>query len=221
MNENIKLKDIYNSIREYIIVTMTTLPIILLIYYVKGLYPFGNNSIIYADMVQQIAPFYYNFFDIIKGSSSIFYDFNTAMGFNMFSTISGYFLSPFSYIVLLFKRENIILAINIVFMAKVIGCGLSCTWIIKKYFSNIKTYWVVFLSLLYAFSSYNLIMYQIINWLDIVIIFPILLVSLKNLLDNRKIILYISTLALVILMSYQVGFMIILFVLFTSAIYMK
>lgn len=221
MDDNKYMSFKFRNQKEYIITSIIIMVSILIIYYLKGLYPFGNNSILYADMVQQTAPFYYNFFDIIKGNASIFYDFNTAMGFNIFSTISGYFLSPFSYIILLFERENIISAINIVFMTKVTACGLSCTWLLKKYFNNIKTYWIVFLSLLYAFSSYNLIMYQIINWLDVVIIFPILLVSLRNLLDNRKIILYISTLALVILMSYQVGFMIILFVLFTSAIYMK
>ncbi|WP_111931015.1 YfhO family protein [Clostridium tertium] len=217
--KNISLK--LRNIQAYIITSIIIIVLMLFIYYLKGLYPFGSNSIIYADMVQQTAPFYYNFFDIIKGNSNIFYDFNTAMGFNIFSTISGYFLSPFSYIILLFKRENIILAINIVFMAKIIGCGLSCTWILRKYFNSIKTYWVVFLSLLYAFSSYNLIMYQIINWLDIVIIFPILLVSLRNLLDNKKIVVYTITLTYIMLMSYQLGFMVILFILFISAVYIK
>lgn len=220
-NSIIKLKSIISQKCSYIYVLICILAVMGYSYYLKELYPFGNNSIIYADMVQQTAPFYYNFFNIIKGSASIFYDFNTAMGFNIFSSISGYFLSPFSYIILLFDRENIILAINIVLIAKITGCGLSCTWMLKKCFNNIKTYWVVFLSLLYAFSSYNLIMYQIINWLDIVIIFPILLVSLRNLLDNKKIISYIITLTLIMLISYQVGYMVILFILFTSAVYMK
>lgn len=220
-NSIIKLKSIISQKCSYIYVVICVLAVMGYTYYLKELYPFGSNSIIYADMVQQTAPFYYNFFDIIKGNANIFYDFNTAMGFNIFSTISGYFLSPFSYIILLFKRENIILAINIVFMAKIIGCGLSCTWILRKYFNSIKTYWVVFLSLLYAFSSYNLIMYQIINWLDIVIIFPILLVSLRNLLDNKKIVVYTITLTYIMLMSYQLGFMVILFILFISAVYIK
>lgn len=215
--KELKLK----NINEYIFTTTIIIVCMLFIYYTKGLYPFGNNSVVYADMVQQTAPFYYNFFDIMKGDSSIFYDFNTAMGFNTFSTMSGYFLSPFSYIILLFKRENILQAINIVLMGKLICCGLSCNWILKKYFKNIKVYWIVFLSLLYAFSSYNLIMYQIINWLDIVIIFPILIVALKNLLDNKKLIPYIVTLALITLISYQVAFMVILFILFMSAIYMN
>lgn len=219
MYKNISLK--LRNIQEYIITSIIIIVLMLFIYYLKALYPFGNNPIIYADMIQQTTPFYYKFFDIIKGDASIFYDFNTAMGFNIFSTISGYFLSPFSYIILLFQRENIFLAINIVLMSKFIGCGLSCTWILKKYFYNLKTFWVVFLSLLYAFSSYNLIMYQIINWLDIVIIFPILLVFLKNLLDNKKVIPYMISLTLIMLMSYQLGFMVILFILFTSAVYMK
>ncbi len=222
MNNSInKLKSSISRNYIYIYVAISILLVMGYSFYLKGLYPFGSNSIIYADMIQQTAPFYYKFFDIIKGNSSIFYDFNTSMGFNIFSTISGYFLSPFSYIILLFKRENIILAINIVFMAKIIGCGLSCTWMLKKYFNNIKTYWVIFLSLLYAFSSYNIIMYQIINWLDIVIIFPILLVSLKKLLDDKRITSYTIALTFIILMSYQLGYMIVLCILFTSSVYIK
>ena len=210
---------IYKNNRLYIVLIMLIIIIISTIYTLKGLYPFGDNSIVYGDMVQQTAPFYYNFYDVIKGSSNLFTDLRTAMSFNIYSTVSTYFLSPFSYIILLFKRENILQAINIVLMFKIVFCGISCTWMLKKLFKNISNYWIVILSLLYAFNSYNLIMYQIINWLDIVIIFPVFIIALKGLLDNKKMSLYTITLSIIICFSYQIAFMILIFTLLISLVY--
>lgn len=212
-------KNIFKNNRLYIVITILIIMFISGIYSLKGLYPFGDNSIVYGDMVQQTAPFYYKFYEAIKGNSSVFYDFTSAMGFNIFGTISTYFLSPFSYIILLFQRENILQAINIVFLFKNVFCGISCTWMLKKLFKNISNYWIVILSLLYAFNSYNLIMYQIINWLDIVIVFPIFLFALKSLLDNSKIARYIITLSIIICFSYQIAFMVLIFTLIISYIY--
>lgn len=205
--------------KSYIYASILCSAVILLNYLLKGVYPFGDNSIVYGDMVQQTAPFYYNFYDVIKGSSNIFIDIRTAMSFNIYSTVSTYFLSPFSYIILFFRRENILQAINIVFMIKIVFCGISCTWMLKKLFKNISNYWTVILSLLYSFNSYNLIMYQIINWLDIVIIFPIFLVALKRLLDDKRVNLYIISLSIIICFSYQIAFMVLIFTLLISLVY--
>ncbi len=206
----------YNT---YLKVTILIIMIFLFVYYLKGLYPFGENSIVYGDMAQQTAAFYYNFYDVIKGSSSIFIDMNTAMSFNVYSTMLTYFISPFTYIILLFSRENILQAINIVFLFKIIFCGISCIWMLKKLSKNISDYWIVILSLLYAFNSYNLIMYQIISWLDIVIIFPIFLVALKRLLDDKRVSLYIISLSIIICFSYQIAFMVLIFTLLISLVY--
>ena len=206
----------YNT---YLKVTILIIMIFLFVYYLKGLYPFGENSIVYGDMAQQTAAFYYNFYDVIKGSSSIFIDMNTAMSFNVYSTMLTYFISPFTYIILLFSRENILQAINIVFLFKIIFCGISCIWMLKKLSKNISDYWIVILSLLYAFNSYNLIMYQIISWLDIVIIFPIFLVALKRLLDDKRVSLYFISLSIIICFSYQIAFMVLIFTLLISLVY--
>lgn len=215
-NINIRIR---NKNYLYFTISIIITLIIGAIYYSKGLYPFGDNSIAYGDMVQQTAPFYYKFYDIVKGNSSVFFDLNISMGFNSYNTILTYFLSPFSYIILLFRRENILQAINIVFMFKIVFCGLSCIWMLKKLFKSLSEFGIVLLSLLYAFNSYNLIMYQIINWLDIVIIFPVFLVALKMLLDNKKMRLYIITLSIIICFSYQIAFMVLIFTLLISLVY--
>lgn len=215
-NINIRIRN-----KKYLYFTISIIITVIIgtIYYSKGLYPFGDNSIAYGDMAQQTAAFYYNFYDVIKGSSSIFIDMKTAMSFNVYNTVLTYFISPFTYIILLFSRENILQAINIVFLFKIIFCGISCTWMLKKLFKNISDYWIVILSLLYAFNSYNLIMYQIISWLDIVIIFPIFLVALKKLLDDKRGSLYIISLSIIICFSYQIAFMVLIFTLLISLVY--
>ena len=61
--------------RYYLIVTIVTLLIISIVFLLKGIYPFGSNTLIYSDMYEQITSYLYYFYDAVKGSQSLLIDF--------------------------------------------------------------------------------------------------------------------------------------------------
>ena len=86
---------------KYIIPPVITLILFCIILAVKGIYPFGSNTIDYYDMGQQFVPFYYHLYDAMHGTKALFFDWYTALGINMASVSNCSNLSPFNLFFLL------------------------------------------------------------------------------------------------------------------------
>jgi len=204
----------------YIISTILVLAIFTFIFISKGIFPFGKNSLIWGDMHDQITAFYYHFYDSFKGSNSLFINFTTSGGINFFGILCYYILSPITFILLLFPREDIYLAVSIVVALKVLLSSLTCLYFIRSYFKKLPSSLSIFLSLCYAFSGYSLSMYQITPWFDVMYLFPLLMIGLKKVLDLEKPIWYIVVLTISLICSFYVSIMVIIFIFLSSYIYL-
>ena len=60
--------------KKYFISGLVVAVILLIVFLVKGMYPFGKNYIMWGDMYEQIVPMYYNFYDVIRNGKSILID---------------------------------------------------------------------------------------------------------------------------------------------------
>lgn len=208
------------KLKPYILTSIIVLGILTVIFLIKGIFPFGNNSLIWGDMHEQITAFYYHFYDSIYSSKSLLIDFSSSGGINFFGTLAYYILSPFNLVLLLFEREKIYLAVSIVIGLKILASSLTCLYFIKYYFKKIPSLLSVLLAIIYAFSGYSLIMYQITSWIDIMYIFPLIMIGLKKVLDLEKPTLYIITLTLSLIFCFYVSVMVIAFIFLTSFIYL-
>ena len=209
-----------NKKRPYIINALLVLAIFSFIFISKGIFPFGKNSLIWGDMHDQITAFYYHFYDSFRGTSSLFVNFTTSGGINFFGILCYYILSPITFILLLFPREDIYLAVSIVVALKILLSSLTCLYFIKSYYKKLPSSLSIFLALCYAFSGYSLSMYQITPWFDIMYLFPLLMIGLKKLLDLEKPIWYIVILTTSLVCNFYVSIMVIIFVFLSSYIYL-
>ena len=204
---------------KYFLTSMISLLIISLIFIVKGIFPFGNNSVIWSDMHEQVTAIYYHLRDAVYGGS-LLVNFNSGGAVNFIGIMAYYILSPFTAIILLFPRDMIPEAVSIIVALKVILSAVTCLFFVDRYFNKLKNYEKVLLSLLYAFSSYSLIMHVITGWMDVVYLFPLLMVGLKELLELKDKKLYIIILALSLILNYYLTIIVLLFVLIGSGIYL-
>lgn len=207
--------------KDYIIVGLIILAIFIVLFVLKGIFPFGQNTLIWGDMYDQVAAFYYHFYDVFMNGKSIFIDFSTSGSINFFGVMMYYLFSPLSFLVLLFPRDNIYQVISIIVVLKFILAGMSSLYLFKKFFPKLPNYVSIVLSLLYAFSGYNLIMYQIIGWLDVVYLFPLLLIGLKNVLDGKNNWLYIVTLVSCFATSFYITGLLLIIIVLASYLYIK
>ncbi|MBE6147124.1 MAG: hypothetical protein E7168_02185 [Firmicutes bacterium] len=206
--------------KPYIITSSLVIGIFFLIFISKGIYPFGENSLIWGDMHDQITAFYYHFYDCFKGSQSLFINFSTSGGINFLGILAYYILSPISFLVLLFPRDEIYLAVSIIVAFKILLSSLTCLYYIRFYFKKLPSMLSVLLAIIYAFSGYSLIMYQITPWIDVMYTFPILMIGLKKLLDLEKPVLYIVCLTYCLISSFYVSIMVVFFIFLSSFIYL-
>lgn len=201
---------------RFIIPSIITLLILLLLFYIQGLYPFRDNSIVQVDADYQFIPVLYRIYDFLHGNGSIIYD-DIGLGNNIYISmiIQGSIFSPVSLLLYFTSRDNIVNYFNIIVIVKM--CLLSLTtyiYINKKF--KINEYYKIVFSVLYSFCGWILLNYFNIMWLDSVILFPLIVMYLDDLIDNDKYMGYIITLGLSLIISYYISYFILLFILFYS-----
>ena len=208
------------KVKDYIYTILVVCFVLGTIFLIKGVYPFGKNSLIWGDMHDQITTFYYHLYDCVYGNNSLFVNFFTGGGINFLGIIAYYILSPFSLLVLLIPRSDIYLMVSVIIACKIITSSITCLYFLKTYFKNMPSLLHILLAIIYAFSGYSLMMYQITPWIDAMYMFPLIMIGLKKVLDLEKPTFYITTLTISLICSFYVSVMSIIFIFFVSFIYL-
>jgi len=204
---------------RFIVPSLITLGILLVLFYYQGLYPFSDNSIVQVDADYQFIPVLYRIYDFLHGNGNIIYD-DIGLGNNIYISmvIQGSLFSPLSLLLYFTSRTNIPCFFNILVIIKMCLISLTTYIYINKSFKVNEYYKIVF-SVLYAFSGWVLLNYFNIMWMDSLILFPLIVMYLNRLLNKGKYIGYIITLSMSLMISYYMSYFILLFILFYSFIY--
>ena len=204
---------------KFIIPSLITLGILLILFCYQDLYPFSDKSIVQVDADYQFIPVLYRIYDFLHGSGNIIYD-DIGLGNNIYISmvIQGSLFSPLNLLLYFTSRSNILCFFNILVIIKMCLISLTTYIYINKSFKVNEYYKIVF-SILYAFSGWILLNYFNIMWIDSVILFPLIIMYLNKLLDNGKYIGYVITLSLSLMISYYITYFILLFILFYSFVY--
>ena len=207
--------------RKYLISGAIVLLLLSVVYIAKNLYPYGKDYLIWGDLHSQVTAIYYNFYDIFHGGKSLLIDFSAGTATNLIATFAYYITSPFTFIVLLFKRINIPYAVNIIILLKFVFSAITFNIFIDKKFPKISNYYKVLFSVIYALSTYSLSFYIITGWIDVVYLFPLLLLGLSKLLEDEKPTLYITMLSISLINNFYISLMCIIFVFLSSIFYLR
>lgn len=122
--------------KNYFISGLVVAVILLIVFLVKGMYPFGKNYIMWGDMYEQIVQMYYNFYDVIRNGKSILIDYTGSVASSFISNFFYYISSSFTLLVLLFKRSNIPNVVNIIALLKKVLSTVTCNYFLDKSLKN-------------------------------------------------------------------------------------
>ena len=185
----------------------------LLLFGILDLYPAGGGSILMTDLYSQYAPLLYRFYDVVTGTKNPFLDFFVSGGANLYADTVNELANPVNYLLLLFGRDRIYLALNLLFLCYGVLSALSAHLFLLRCWPD-RRRWNTALSLCYAFSGYFAYNFQIIKWMLFPVLFPLFALALLRLVRKGKGGLYALLLAWQLVLSIQLGFMSLLFVLF-------
>jgi uncharacterized membrane protein YfhO len=180
-----------------------------------GLYPFGEDTISWCDMNQQVVPLLLDFKDILAGKSGFFLSFANGGGMNFWGVFFFFLASPFSFLVIFVEKTDLLGFMNVLTVLKLAACAFTANLYFRKACRNegLSRWTAGLLSLLYVFGAYGFLYYQNSIWLDEMYLFPLLLLSLEALLEKKKVGPYIATMTAVVVVNYYISYMVIAFVL--------
>ena len=190
-----------------------------LLFACNNIYPFGELSISWCDMDQQTIPLLCEFKDILSGKSDFWLSLANAGGMNFFGVYFFNLSSPFTYLIVFFEKSQMPLAVNILVLLKLALSAFTMALWLKSAVKGCNFIAVISLSVLYAFSGYAMMYYQILGWLDCYYLFPLLLLGLQNIAQKKSAVLYIVVLFLCIAMQFYIGYTIVLFICLYGAVY--
>lgn len=153
-------------------------PLIVMCLYIFALsqnevYPFGDKYTAASyDLSAQIAPFIEHLFDVFDGKSTLTFSYAILGGADVTGTFLYFFVSPFSFLFLIFGDGMVAHASSIVMLFKLATIALAGTWFAKKLFKGIPDYLCIAIGIVYAYCGYTFVSNTYINWMDFLIYLP-------------------------------------------------
>lgn len=186
---------------------------IYLIYFaVFGFYPFGERSIAWCDLEQQYVPLLMELRDILLGGGSLLLG-KGGGGMNLWGVILFFVSSPIGFLSVFADADKMIYFINILTVLKLAFSGASASLYFKSIFPKLPSSFNLLLSVTYTLSGYVMMYYQNNMWLDMMIVFPLLLLSMFRLCKTGKWGAYCALLSLTMLLNFYISYMIVLFIM--------
>ena len=214
-------KSLFQRVKLYAIPGLITCAVIVFIYIFKGIWPFGANRIDYFDNMQQVAPLYAHLWDWMHGKASLWFDWYTGFGTNVSMSISAFsMLSPFNLLLYLFPRTLILESISILTLVKMIFMAVAMYAYINKKYNSLSYNMKVVFSLMYTFCGYTVLYGSCFTpWMDIVALFPLLMLAYENMMQTGKKLFYIIMVAIIFIINYYLGAMSLVYIFLISGAY--
>ncbi len=198
------------------------MPVIILVFVfaLTEIYPFGEQQLAIIDMYHQYVPFLSELQTRLQGGGSLFYSWNSGGGCNFWCLMSYYGASPLNLLLILFPKALIMEGVTVILLIK-IGLSGSFMYIYLKNAYNpseliadrqagLKT---MLFACMYALCSYSIGYYWCIMWLDAVMLLPLCMLGLNRLIKDGRMALYSVTLALIVFCNYYIAIMVCIFIL--------
>lgn len=209
-----KFIDIYKTHKKTAILSLSfLLPafILLLVYKLSEIYPFGKLSLLVMDLNTQYIDFMIYFKKALTENGSLIYSWSKGGGGPLIDLFAYYLSSPFNLFLLLFPVEKMYNAVLFLNLLKIGLSGITFTLFMKFTKKEWHTYYVLF-ALLYSLSTYAVAYSMCLMWLDSIILLPVILIGTEKIIKKNKCILFIISYTTALISNFYTCYMITFFV---------
>ena len=210
------------KILGYLFPGLITLLVMLIVLVAKGIWPFGSNRIDLFDNMQQVAPLYAHLWDAMHGDASIWFDWYTGLGTNVSMSMSAFsMISPFNLFLYLCPRDYILEFISILTVIKTFVMSVTMYAFINRRYNSLSYKIKALFAVVYAFCGYVLLYASCFTpWMDIVALFPLLMMALDVMEKTGKKLFYILMVAVMFIINYYLAAMSLVYILLVGGMYL-
>jgi len=186
-------------------------PLVLLIaYFIFGIYPIGDESVLVLDLNGQYVYYYENLRDAFWGNGSLVNSWSRNFSGETMGMFAYYLASPFTLIVMLLPRSMMTTSLLIMQMMKVGAAAVTFCYYLRKS-KGTAPYTGLIFSILYGLMSYMIVQLMDPMWLDGLVYLPLICLGIERLINEDEWLLFIITLALMFIANFYIGWMIAIF----------
>ncbi len=184
--------------------------IMLVLFAINQIYPFGDRSFLYSDMYHQYMPFFSELLHKVQNGENLSFSFQVGIGSNFLALYGYYLASPFHIFSLLFPESGLMEFMSYLIVLKIGFAGLTAFVYLQKHFRT-KDCGALFFSCFYALSGFMAAYNYNIMWVDCVVLLPLIVLGLERLVEEGRCGLYCAMLALSIFTNFYISIMICIF----------
>lgn len=181
----------------------------MIVFAVKDISPFGNNSLLCMDLWGQYFPMYVQQ-ATSESFADLFYSWNGAFGYNNWAQSAYYCNSIFLFILKFSPLKNMVDVLDWGCLLKIGLSAVSCLAMLR-YKTRRKSPFLIAGAVSYSLCMYTLAFISQCMWTDSLIYVPLLLIGLERLIHMKKCLMYTLFLALIIISNFYIGFAVCIF----------
>ncbi len=191
----------------------------LIMYFCKEVFPFGNATLVAYDLLHGEMPVIYHVYDAWHSGNlfDIFYNSRTLGGFG-WSVVLTIF-QPRYLFTLFWERAYLTQAIDVFFIVQFAITSFVASYSFSKIFPKLQSSWLVLVSLIYTFNGFSLLYLTNIDWLDIVLLYPLLIAFALDMIKGESKFPFFFVLAYILTFYTYPAFFVVLSLLIFGGLY--
>lgn len=180
-------------------------------FYKAEMHPVGDKQFLVTDLWHQYYPFFQLLHEKLRSGASLLYSWRTGMGTNFIALLSYYAASPLNLLCVFISEENLRTGMMVILMLK-FACAGGFMAMCLRYVFGRNDVSITMFGVMYAMCSYMLGYYWNTIWIDTVAMLPLVMMGLTALVREGKYRLYAVSLAIALMSSYYIGYMVCIYV---------
>jgi uncharacterized membrane protein YfhO len=206
----------FNFIRRNRLALMLAflLPVVIvaLAYLANGIYWGSQTSVLAGDAYHQYVGAHALFSRLLHEGGGFLYTWTSGLGLNLYAFSSYYMGSFFLPITYFFDPKSMPDALYLITLLKFGAMGLSAFVSFSHIYKKVNKWMVLAMAFSYSLMSFLTSQIEIIMWLDVFILLPLVIWGLHRILAGLGRWLYFLSLVILFIQNYYFGFMIAIFV---------
>ncbi|MBO4689128.1 MAG: YfhO family protein [Clostridiales bacterium] len=201
----------------YLIAAALTVGIIIPIFAILGLAPFGERALIYSDGQHQMVDLFAWYKDVLAGKASIDFSFSKSLGGSNFAVFTYYLSSPVSLLIVFFNKAQTSLFMNVIFSVKAILASVFTVYYLLRKHRTLDRSAIcatILLSVSYGLGHFLIAQSSNTMWLDGAYMLPLILAGCEKITSGKRSTLFIVSSALAICFNWYSGIVDLMFACF-------
>ena len=207
-----KIKNTFKNHKYLIGAFVIPFLILEIIAVIQQIQPFGTQSFLIVDALHQYLPFFADYQEKLQSADSLFYSFHGGLGYNFWGLWAYYLSSPLNLIIIFFPKDMLNMVLSHLFVIRIALCCFTAAFYFYKKRGK-EEFSIITFGMAYGLSSYIVGYSWNIMWLEVMILFPIILYGFDKMMQGKGWKTYCIALFLSLWCNFYMSFMTCLFLI--------